>query len=294
MTAPASHERVYRALLRLYPKPFRTRFGDELVQLFGDVLRDAREGSGGRGGTGGAWLRILADIALTAPAEHLDQRRVAHSLTRPTSAATKALGVVGILGGLVLVAGYIPSIDWRGLFVLRLILFNAGTIAIVIAVHRRQAARSRYLSLAAAVLAVLGNAWYLSMIILSIGRPQFPEPDPEFRPIFFVAAIALWLGDAIFALVALRLGAVSRWASLAVAVGSLVAFLAMGGVGENFPWLVGLIELTAPFHLWGVALLGLGWIILGIDVVARRRPGPALTPPMPLPGPTEAAAEHRG
>lgn len=289
MSAGASHERVYRALLRLYPAPFRARFGDELVQLFGDVLHDAREGCSGRGRTGGAWLRILADIALTAPAEHLEQRRVAHSHSRPASAATKALGVVGILGGLVLVAGYIPSIDWAGLFQLRLVLFCGGSIAIVIAVHRRQATRSRYASLPAAALAVLGNAWYLVMIVFGNGRPQFPEPDPEFRQVFFVAAIVLWLGDVLFAFVALRLGAVSRLASLAVAVGSLVAFLAMGALGDRIPWLAGLIELTAPVHLWGVALLGIGWVLLGIDLTTRRRPGPT-----PAPESAEAVAEPRG
>jgi len=275
MTAPASHERPYRALLRLYPAVFRARFGDELVQLAGDVLRDASAGRAGRGLVR-TWLGLVLDVAVTAPAEHLEQRRVAHSLTRPASAATKALGVVGILGGLILVAGYFPSIDWHGLFILRLLLFNAGTIAIVIAVHRRQAVRSRYLSLATAALAALGNAWYGVFIILAIGRPEFPEPDPVFRPLFFAAAIVMWLGDAIFALVALRLGAVSRWASLAVAVGTLVAFLAMGGLGENFPWLVGLIELTAPVHWWGVALAGLGWILLGLDVATRRRPRPVI------------------
>jgi len=69
MTAPASHERVYRALLRLYPKPFRSRFGDELVQLSGDLLRDAHDGRGGGGGGGSVvvtWLRLLLDIVLTA------------------------------------------------------------------------------------------------------------------------------------------------------------------------------------------------------------------------------------
>ena len=131
------------------------------------------------------------------------------------------------------------------------------------------------LSLATAGLAVVGNAWYLAMIVISFGRPQFPEPDPEFRTIFFVAAIALWLGDVIFALVALRLGAVSRWASAVLALGAVVAFLAMGALGDRLPWLVGLIDLTPPVHLWGVALAGIGWILLGFDVATRRRPWPS-------------------
>lgn len=291
-------ERLYRALLRLYPEPFRARFGDELVQLSGDLLRDARAGRAGRGVVR-TWLGLLLDVAVTAPAEHLEQRRVAHSLSRPASAVTKALGFFGILGGLILVAGYIPSIDWNGYFVHRLLIFNAGAIAIAIAVHRRQASRSRALSLVATGLAVVGNAWYPAMFVISFGRPQFPEPDPQFRTIFFMAAIALWLGAAIFGLVALRLGAVSRWASALLAVGSVIAFLAMTELGDRLPWLAGLIGLTAPVHLWGVALLGFGWIFLGIDVATRRRQATASAPPAIASAssasePIESGAELRG
>jgi hypothetical protein len=38
-------ERVYRALLRLYPANYRDRFSGEMLQLFHDKLRDARTGS---------------------------------------------------------------------------------------------------------------------------------------------------------------------------------------------------------------------------------------------------------
>lgn len=271
----ASHERVYRGLLRLYPTEFRSRFGDEMVQLFGDQLRDARTGRGQSGPAGAVqiWLRTLSDLAITVASEHLRKdRTMAHSLTEAPSIAARTLGILGVLGGLILLAGYIPNLPWGAdLFILRLVLFNVGAIAIGLAVHARQASISPRLSLAVAAPMILANAWYLAMVILSIGRPVYPEPDADFRPIFFYVAIAMWLTDAIFALVTFRLGVVSRTAALILAVGSIVAWSAMGNLADTFPLLTGIVALMAPIALWGVALAGAGWVLLGIDVAIRRR-----------------------
>ena len=77
-------------------------------------------------------------------------------------------------------AAFLPSLPWTPeLFMLRIILFNAGAIAIVVAVHRRQASVSRRISLAVAVAVILANAWYLAMVVLSIGRPQPPTRTPS-------------------------------------------------------------------------------------------------------------------
>jgi hypothetical protein len=269
------HERTYRALLRVYPARFRSRFADEMVQLFCDQLSDARR-ERGAAGTAGTWLATLGDLALTAAYERTwRDRTVAHTLAAPPSAANRMLGILGILGGVVLVAAFIPNLPWgNALFTLRLVLFNAGAMAIVFAVHRRQAVIARRLSFLAAAPAILANAWYLVMVILSIGRPQFPEPDPEFRPIFFYAALALWLTDAAFGFVALRLGVVSRWGALALAIGSLLALTGVGGLGFTTGPFAAIIE---PLSLVGIALVGIGWVLLGIDVATRRRPVPAST-----------------
>jgi hypothetical protein len=263
----AGHERVYRRLLRLYPGEFRARFSDEMVQLFSDQLRDARTG-GAPGGAARTWLRTLGDLAVTAASEHARRdRTVAHSLTTSPSTSSRVLGLVGILGGAVLLAAFLPFIPWGSdLFNLWLVLFNAGAIAIVFAVHRRQAVIWRRLSLAAAVPAILANAWYLVMVILSIGRPQFPEPDPEFRPIFFYAALAMWLTDSAFGFVIWRIGAIARWVGLALAIGSLLAILGMDRfVQGDFAWFF------SPVALAGVGVNGLAWILLGLAVATRRR-----------------------
>ena len=288
MNGPGSAgERLARFLLRLYPEPFRTRFGDDLVQLTCDVLRDARAGRPGSSGVLVTWLRVILDVLATAPSEHLNQRRVAHSLSRPASTVTKALGLLGIVGGAFLLAALIPNLPWNWVvFNLRLVPFEAGAIAIVIAIHTLQAGRSHRLSLVVSVPAILANAWHLVMTILFVGRPQPPLPDPEFRPLYALAAMSMWLANAAFGLVALRLGIVSRWGSAALTTGSILAASGFYGL-ETSP----LAELVPTLSLIGIVLVGVGWIVLGIAIATRRRPVEPPTPASASPSPVSMAGE---
>jgi putative ABC transport system permease protein len=56
-------ERVYRRLLRLYPRDFSEDYGDEMAGLYRDRVR-------GEGATS-VWLALLADLARTAPKEQV-------------------------------------------------------------------------------------------------------------------------------------------------------------------------------------------------------------------------------
>jgi hypothetical protein len=191
--------------------------------------------------------------------------------------ATRALGVLGIAGGLTLISAWIPDLPWTWvLFNLRLVLFNAGAIAIGLAVHRLQAPRSPRLSLAVAASMILANAAYLGMIILSIGRPVYPEPDPDFRLVLFYAGMAMWLSDAAFGLVALRLRVVSRWAASALMIGSILALLGIDRLElVDGPF----AAIFIPLSQIGIVLNGLAWIALGLGLVRGRR-----VPTEPAPG----------
>jgi hypothetical protein len=254
-------ERVYRGLLKLYPSEFRRRFGDDMVQLFDDELRDAHTGSAA-GGTTGAWLRVLGDVAMTASTEHLRRNRtVAHSLASTPPLQARALGVAGIIGGLVLLAAFVITIPAE-LNTVRIVLFNVGSIAIVVAVHRRQAARGATLALIGAVPAVLANAWYAVMVLLAIGRSE-PVFAGDFGLIFFWAGVAMHLSDAWFGFVTLRIGAVSRVGAGAVAIGALLSLTGMDRIGLTD-------TIFGQLSQVGIAMVGVGWILLGIDVATRR------------------------
>ena len=57
------HIRLYRGLLRLYPRSFRADYGEPMAQLFADRVRDA----GAR-----AWLPTVPDLLVTVPVQRIE------------------------------------------------------------------------------------------------------------------------------------------------------------------------------------------------------------------------------
>ena len=181
------------------------------------------------------------------------------------SLARYALAALGILGGAVLLAAFVLDIP-PNLNDLRLMLFNVGAIAIVVGVYRRQAAVDPGLALLGAVPAILANAWHFAMVVLAMGRPEPFAGD--FGLVFFWAALAMWLADACFGLVAMRLGVAWRWAALALAIGSVLAITGMDRLELTSPKNP---TIFGPIALTGVALNGLAWILLGLDQLRGDR-----------------------
>jgi putative ABC transport system permease protein len=60
-------ERIYRQLLRLYPRDFSDDYADEMTQLYRDRVRSE--------GPARVWLALLADVARTAPREQISTLR---------------------------------------------------------------------------------------------------------------------------------------------------------------------------------------------------------------------------
>lgn len=188
---------------------------------------------------------------------------MAHSLAASPSTSSRILGVAGILGGAVLLAAFVVEFA-PGLNDLRIVLFNLGAMAVVIGVHRRQASAAPGLALLGAVPAFLANAWYVATVVLAIGHPN--PFGGDFGLVYFAAGLALWLTDAWFGLVTLRLGVVTRWGALALAIGSVLAITGIDRLGltsSDNPTIFG------PLSLVGIALNGIGWILLGLDVASR-------------------------
>lgn len=188
---------------------------------------------------------------------------MAHSLAASPSTSSRILGVAGILGGAVLLAAFVVEFA-PGLNDLRIVLFNLGAMAVVIGVHRRQASAAPGLALLGAVPAFLANAWYVATVVLAIGHPN--PFGGDFGLVYFAAGLALWLTDAWFGLMTLRLGVVTRWGALALAIGSVLAITGIDRLGltsSDNPTIFG------PLSLVGIALNGIGWILLGLDVASR-------------------------
>jgi Na+-translocating ferredoxin:NAD+ oxidoreductase RnfA subunit len=201
--------------------------------------------------------------------------------TRPGTPtwATRTLGVLGVAGGLALLLAYLLEIPpaWNAL---RLVLFCAGAIALALATHGRHAAVSRRLALAGTIPLVIANALYIGWILLSLGQERPFAGD--FGLVGFWAALAFWLADAWFGVIALRLGVVWRGAALILVAGSLMSIAGMDRLeltSQANPTVFG------PLALTGVALNGLAWVLLGLPIAfprIRSLPGGS---PVPADGP---------
>jgi hypothetical protein len=264
MARPGAAERVYRGILSLYPADFRRRFGDDMVQLFHDRLRDARSGRV-PGGEVGAWTALVADATTNAWLEHLRRNRtMSHSLTSAPSLTSRLLGVAGIAAGLAMLAAFVIDLP-SGLFRDRLIVFGVGVIAIGIGVHRRQSARAPTASLAATTVLAAAVTFFLVTAVFV---------DPSNVAVLW-SSVALWLGSAAFGVTSAVIGAVSRIGGSAVAIGSV---LALTGIDR-----LGLVSQSAPtvfntLSQLGIVAMALGWIALGIDVAIRRATSEASRP----------------
>jgi len=62
--------RAYGALLLLYPSALRRQFGEEMIEVFADEMRDACERDGWIGGMG-VWGCVGGEIFRTALTSHL-------------------------------------------------------------------------------------------------------------------------------------------------------------------------------------------------------------------------------
>lgn len=81
-------ERVYGALLRLFPPDFQRGYGTDMRDLFRDHLRDARARAGLRGVTA-LWIRTIPDLFFTGFHEHEDE--MLHAIVQDARYAARIL-----------------------------------------------------------------------------------------------------------------------------------------------------------------------------------------------------------
>jgi hypothetical protein len=211
-----------------------------------------------------AWVRAIADVVTTAASEHIRRdRTVAHSLTVAPSISSRILGILGVLGGVLLLAAFVADLG-AAFIELRITLFLVGSMAVVLAVYSRHAEPGGKLALVGALPALVGNAIYLVTILAAIAATPV-DGLPGW--LIFGATIALWLGDAWFGLITLRMGTLARLGPIAIALGSVLALTGFDGFGL----VAANPAIFKPLSFVGQVLVGAGWILLGFDVATRRR-----------------------
>ena len=279
--ALGANERLYGGLLWLYPTEFRRRYADEMVRLFGDQLRDARSNRR-PGGMATTWFRSIIDLVASAVGEHLRKdRTMAQSLaTFEPTRSMRLLGLLGVIGAVLLLWAFIsfnPFVDQRANSI-RLIAFALGGAAIALAFYRRQALVAPTLALLTTAGVVIAGIWYVAIVLAS---PGVDHPFiGQFGLVSMFANIALWVTPAVWALGLLHTGAawqgMSRNRALAtkfgatILIGSIVGWFGDDRLGMVDSLWGGLWQAVA---LTGVAMNGVGWLILGsVLVLPGRRP----------------------
>ena len=181
------------------------------------------------------------------------------------SRRARLAGLLGVVGGIVLLLAFVIEIPtW--LNDIRLTLFFVGAMAVAAACYPPLARTGLGVARVAVGLVLVANAWGLAMGAISAAF-SIPVGPGTFGVVYFWAGLAWWLADAVFGFVALRLGGWARLGALALAVGSVLAITGMDR-----------LELTTrdnptiflPLSLTGIALNGVGWIVLGLWLVSRR------------------------
>ncbi|MBI2780937.1 MAG: hypothetical protein HYX55_03945 [Chloroflexi bacterium] len=273
-------ERLYAGLLRAYPRAFRSRYGEEMVVLFGDQLRDARAANGA-GGVTTTWFRTLIDLASSAVGEHLRKdRTMATSLaTFEPTRSMRWLGLFGVVGCVLLLFAFIRWSPFESLAVntVRLLLFGLAGAAIAVAFHRRQASVSPRIALVATSAVVIAGAWYTAGTALG----SFVE-NPfagTFGFIGALAAAALFATPTLYGLAMLRIGAawqgMSKWRAAVTRIAAVVLLGSFLGVAGNDRW--GLTDDPTFGWAWsrlavlGVFFCGAGWGLLGAVLVSGGR-----------------------
>lgn len=233
---PNRSERVYEALLLVYPKRFRDAYGPQMVQVFGDLCREEWE-KAGLVGLVLLWARTVLDLLGTAASER----------TRTAPGSTFVLPVAGSprmvrWGGAAAIVGAVCS----------LVALVLDDFSIAFTEEPILNALSAYQA---------GESSYSPLILLL--HPIVQESLSTVAGLFFTTA---FLG--LYALVSRRSGGVvlfggalmcAGFAVLLVLAGSNAyrAFLAFGG-GLGEVWtdpLIGLIGIAAPLYLLGALLL---------------------------------------
>ena len=248
-------DRIYRALLAAYPKKFHEEYGPHMAQVFRDCCRDAQR-QHGTPGVVGLWLPTLGDLAATALAERISERR--HwDMSSPKLVFWG--GLASTVGGVLWALGFFSI--WP-LLPIALLLWLGGLVGL----HARQARRAGWLGWAGLLLALIGNA--LAFVSFSYGLYRSPA-STTIEVFLFLGFGILCAGLVLLGLVTLRAKELPRWRALPLILGLLCGILVLWFL-INLPQALDQKphpELLTQFFVIGV-LMGAGWAGLGLTLMA--------------------------
>jgi len=273
-------ERLYRALLYLYPKQFRAAYGQQMRLTFRDACRAAYR----RNGTGGLlalWLPTLLDLFTSALEERVRQGEIAMVKERltvlagPLTIAVGALWMVSSIGDFAFQTVLSGDEAFLGFVAIPFFLSFVPLFFALIGTRLRFRQSAGVLGRLGLVLSVAGCAGLivslLADILLSGVAPEAGQ-HPWLNYAAVVCVLSIRIGYILFGVDALRYRLLPRWNLLPLLVG-LTVLLSLPfdwfGVPAFLP-----SQLATPFLHF--AITGACWVLLGIAMMDQRRePQPA-------------------
>jgi len=153
----------YSMLLRLYPRPFRERFGEGMAQTFHDLCREHRDA---KRGLHGLALRIFFETSVGIIREH-----TTHMSQMGKTILRVALGALAVLMVPLVASRVVEGWKWNagGFVVLYVLLFVIGMAYAVIA--RKMGAWSYKAGVGVALAAGFVLAWSNMVHVADSGNP---------------------------------------------------------------------------------------------------------------------------
>jgi hypothetical protein len=159
-------QRVYRALLRAYPRQLRAAYGDEMVRCFRDLCREALADGGGVG-LAALWVRTLPEVLATA----LTERSTMVTRHAYRAAVGVALAAACLLGWMSLGVGVIGA-DGDPANLLYGGVLAVGILGAILAHFRAQGMARALVAMA------LGQALVAAIaLLLGLGAPWSPPTE---------------------------------------------------------------------------------------------------------------------
>jgi len=270
-------ERLFGALLYLYPKEFRLAHGQPMRLTFRDACQAAYRRKGA-GGLWALWLPTLLDLFQSALEERARQGELTMSKARlvalagPLTILVGALWLLSSLGAIAFQTGVLGDEGLVGLFSIPFFLSFVPLFFALIGTRLRFHPSAGGLGRLGLALSVAGGAGVIVSVLASIVLGGAAPEAAQSLWLNYAAAIcvlSIRIGYILFGVEALRARPLPRWNGLPLLVG-LTVVLSLPFEWFGVPALVPVQWVTPFLHF---AVSGAGWVLLGLAMMDPQ-PGP--------------------
>jgi hypothetical protein len=282
-------ERLYAALLYLYPKEFRAVYGTQMCLTFRDACRAAYH-QNGVGGLLALWLPTLLDLFKSALEERAQKGEITMSKTRLIALAGPLTSLVGLvwlvmfIGGLLLRFGQVGEEGFWDLFLVfwsfAFFLSFVPLLFALMGTRLRFSASASTLGRFGLTLSLAGGIGVIvSMLAYLLLSAVAPEPEVGAVPWVGYSAVAsfwsVWVGYILFGVDALRYRLLPRWNLLPGLLGATIV-LSLGFEWFGVPAFLPSQWLSPTLF---ISINGACLVLLGISMMDQRQghePTPAV------------------